>query len=270
MSSRCLQFMVFYLSVNGVAGYLALNGVGKSRVSAGGAFSASRSAASSVPVLKDQQEVVDEYLEFLDRRYRRFNAKKDDSIHLPKLDWLRQTSSFLSQDNSDVNKKTQSQCEEDALYVLGVAGMASRRLLQKHHLLDAVPTNDGFLQAPSKAAYHQDSIIKDKSAIITDVSSCDVVEVPPMQQASGKVASVVLTAIRTAKLQRRLFIRSFNRKLSAATRSLLKSPVVVSKRLWKMGGGTNSTKFTLKLAITAGIILGPILKEVLSETVISA
>merc|ERR1711957_460682 len=80
------------------------------------------------------------YLEFLDRRYKRphsdekeerAKAKQQDSKRksFSAMDWLTNG----GKDNADIVTSTREQ-QEDALYVLGVAGLASTKLLQKHHL----------------------------------------------------------------------------------------------------------------------------------------
>lgn len=92
-----------------------------------------------------EQENVDAYLEFLDRRYRRLHCddkeeekaqtKQQDSPNpegakaFSAMEWLAKGGNG----NSDSLVTTRQQ-QEDALYVLGVAGLASQKLLQKHHL----------------------------------------------------------------------------------------------------------------------------------------
>jgi len=90
----------------------------------------------------NSQEVVDEYLEFLDRRYRRLHetdtkAEKNFSA----LEWLRQGS-------SNCKKRIAEELDRDnALYVLGVASLASEKLLQKHQLF---PRNRKSQEVDSK------------------------------------------------------------------------------------------------------------------------
>ena len=78
----------------------------------------------------NEQQSVDEYLEFLDRRYRRLHSSEREEASKPfsALSWLRQGS--LSRNEVIISE----QQKEDALYVLGVAGLASEKLLHKHHI----------------------------------------------------------------------------------------------------------------------------------------
>eukprot|EP00568_Trieres_chinensis_P008026 CAMPEP_0183308722 /NCGR_PEP_ID=MMETSP0160_2-20130417/22424_1 /TAXON_ID=2839 ORGANISM="Odontella Sinensis, Strain Grunow 1884" /NCGR_SAMPLE_ID=MMETSP0160_2 /ASSEMBLY_ACC=CAM_ASM_000250 /LENGTH=311 /DNA_ID=CAMNT_0025472605 /DNA_START=66 /DNA_END=998 /DNA_ORIENTATION=- len=76
-----------------------------------------------------EQYVLDDYLEFVDRRYHRLNDEEEESSP-PGINtaW-----NWLMSQKPDSPQKQQRK-EEDALYVLGLAGLASEELLQKHHL----------------------------------------------------------------------------------------------------------------------------------------
>jgi hypothetical protein len=107
----------------------------------------------------NEQDNVDAYLEFLDRRYRRLHSddreeevaqqqaqvKKNKTMKnnnqkksgtFSAIDWLVNggNNGNDSSDFNDVAASTTRQQQADALYVLGVAGLASQKLLQKHHL----------------------------------------------------------------------------------------------------------------------------------------
>lgn len=101
------------------------------------------------------QKSVDTYLEFLNRRYRRIHddddkeggdlARNDDntkktqsssSSSFSAMDWLMNGSSndeenIISTSQSTTTRE-QQQREDDALHILGLAGLASQELLQKH------------------------------------------------------------------------------------------------------------------------------------------
>lgn len=73
---------------------------------------------------EDTSKKVDEYLEFLDKRYNRMrdtNGPQEKKKPFSVLKWLGQE-----------NHMEPPSEETDALYALGVAGLASERLLQKH------------------------------------------------------------------------------------------------------------------------------------------
>jgi len=79
------------------------------------------------PAPSQEQQVVDDYLEFLDRRYHRLHDEKESRFSA--WNWLMQGS---GQEPLTVQA---DHIHDDALYVLGVANLASRKLLQKHHKL---------------------------------------------------------------------------------------------------------------------------------------
>lgn len=75
-----------------------------------------------------QQFCVDEYLKSIDRRYRRLHQseckdKRGERGVTNAWTWLTAYNYFLEKEKG----------EEDALYVLGLAKLASENLLQKHH-----------------------------------------------------------------------------------------------------------------------------------------
>jgi len=90
-----------------------------------------RNTERSQPNL-DQQFIVDEYLESIDRRYKRVHQAetKDDRSQRRGFTsaWA-----WLTADESSL-KEEKRRKNDDALSVLGLAELASVRLLQKHHL----------------------------------------------------------------------------------------------------------------------------------------
>lgn len=77
---------------------------------------------------KDEQLILDQYLESIDKRYKRLHSRKRDrgSIQNVALEFLTEGALIPSFD--------EQRKQEDALHVLGLAELASARLLQKHHL----------------------------------------------------------------------------------------------------------------------------------------
>ncbi len=80
-----------------------------------------------------KQGVLDDYLESIDRRYKRLHEKDGgDNVNGPSgftsaLQWLKQG----SESSSELEEQRK---REDAIYVLGLADLASTSLLQRHHL----------------------------------------------------------------------------------------------------------------------------------------
>lgn len=97
--------------------------------------------------LRDKQEkqqfVLDDYLESIDRRYKRLH--EDDHVSSSSSSTITKVSpsspavGFTSAlqwltHHSDVSEAEQQRKNDDALYVLGLADLASTKLLQRHHL----------------------------------------------------------------------------------------------------------------------------------------
>lgn len=100
--------------------------------------------------------------------------------------------------------------QDDALYVLGVAGLASKRLLQKHHL----------------------PVQKEDDA----VKPIDV------------TASVVVKPLSKLLSTRQRFMAFQRQKLSALSQWMMRRPVHLARALWKWAGGTQTISRTLSLA----------------------
>lgn len=80
----------------------------------------------------NQQFVVDKYLESIERRYNRVHQVEltdDTNQRVLSSAWT-----WLTADESTFRQEERQRSRDDALYVLGLAELASARLLQKHHL----------------------------------------------------------------------------------------------------------------------------------------
>lgn len=83
------------------------------------------------------QENLDGYLEFLDRRYNRLRRKDEPQPQLSgptaTWNWIFDHHQSASGSSEGVIQSNNDQAREDALYALGVADLASNKLLQKYH-----------------------------------------------------------------------------------------------------------------------------------------
>mmetsp|Transcript_18048 Transcript_18048/g.25500 ORF Transcript_18048/g.25500 Transcript_18048/m.25500 type:complete len:356 (-) Transcript_18048:282-1349(-) len=98
--------------------------------------------ASSDLQPETQQYVLDNYLESIDKRYKRLHQgerKEDTSSQKGFTNALKWIMHMESSSQLEELKK-----QEDALYVLGLAELASNRLLQKHHL----PCRESVISPP--------------------------------------------------------------------------------------------------------------------------
>merc|ERR1719464_1231154 len=138
----------------------------------------------------EEQDSVDAYLEFLDKRYRRIHCcddydeeddsdKKKTSIKNMKkpfsaMDWLmdgkNKNESSSSNNNNNNNKQEQQRQTDDALYVLGLAGLASQKLLQKHHL-SSTSSSSRFNNDDGDDAIIEINTDNDENEVITKESS---------------------------------------------------------------------------------------------------
>jgi len=150
--------------------------------------SKSRRAQLAVDTQVDTQEkdqiVLDNYLESIDRRYRRMHShddksKKNDPDTVSNVAW-----NFLTQtENSAVEEQRK---QEDAIYVLGLAELASTKLLQKHHL--PIPA--------SKQQYqHGSTVIDVQDNTVIENSNSKVRSKPVSFEPKVRAVTLVTTAV---------------------------------------------------------------------------
>ena len=209
-----------------------------------------------------EQQNVDEYLEFLDRRYHRLHDEEDQKMTPNKptktfaaLDWLMDTS------HKDATYDPQ-QSHEDALFVLGVAALASDRLLQKHHIpVKAVATQtviDTMAYAiPMSATRSQlfGDVTKPASSIL--------------QQARAHISKAASSILRQARARRRALViyqeRQVKRAVVASILVVLKAPSKVAdtaEALWKHAGGKKTIALTLTMFTACFVLLRPVAEAV--------
>jgi hypothetical protein len=217
----------------------------------------------------NQQEVVDEYLEFLDRRYRRLrNTEPAEEKHKPfsALNWLKQGS---PKSNDGVASKQQQQ--EDALYALGVAGLASQKLLQKHHVAHQEeqgprPTSAITIQQRPIPIRHESS-----TQVAANASSYSEPQVGSTF-ANKVIRPVVrvLCSIEHRKQHIRAEVQKLRSVLSVMVKSIAKSliqglPISTMKAVLEGGGGKKSFSLTFTVASTLCLLLRSMLQAVVME-----
>jgi len=203
--------------------------------------------------------VLDDYLEFVDRRYHRLNDEEEESSP-PGINtaW-----NWLMSQKPDSPQKQQRK-EEDALYVLGLAGLASEELLQKHHLRLLPARGD-----------HSEGVVIDAKF------SSDAPDRPTTQDSMAPVLSYNRIASLTAGMsvlhrafERRLvieslrlrsgvyaFIRAMRWTLPAASLSASKSMSL----LLGLSGGGKLRKASITFVASLLIFLRPLTKA-MSQT----
>jgi hypothetical protein len=135
------------------------------------------------------------------------------------------------------------QIQDNALYVLGVAGLASKRLLHKHH----IPAS--FLN-PMERPLARDAIdVASSSSMNADESSSSTTS------QHSKTALEMEKIIARVTEVRRALITFQTRKLVGALKALLKTPAALIKNIWAIGGGKRSFAIAVTLASVLTIVL---------------
>jgi len=257
-------------------------------------FTASQSSASDSSTItqttssvseSEEQDSVDAYLEFLDRRYRRLHcddkeegtqkvkAQQDSSIlkttkPFSAMDWLMKGN---GSNDSDALATTRQE-QEDALYVLGVAGLASQKLLQKHHL----PTSTNQ-QSEGASAATIDKVVELKEQIddaieVNEVSNETLLKT----EYTLVVNNVLLPTLRVLYLvqrQKHLLYQKVNRGFRAigtkCTNGLVgtfsQGPKSFLNTLLSIGGGKRNILRTITIGYATVLVFQPLLHAVFAE-----
>lgn len=221
-----------------IASSSLLSSTGGNLPKAVGGARPSASASASLEEDQDTSKKVDEYLEFLDKRYNRMRGgeeKKPFSV----LQWLHH------EDHTDHSEETQS----NAFYALGVAGLASERLLQKHgvHL-----TQCSVVQPLSSSTTNEeeDSIVVDCDSSLEATSPVDHMSLL-LNKIFATFAAKIVSLHRQFMVRRHLMLKSLSHASRAVGKKALalipKASSDVVRALIKAGGGERN----LKIAATA-------------------
>jgi len=175
------------------------------------------------------QQVVDEYLEFLDRRYHRLHDEEemeDSKQPFSVLKWLRESpSEDFSQDQRD-----------NALYALGIAKSASQKLLQKKS------------RTKERASRKKRDVIKAK--VTPKPSDLTVRSMSLMKQR--------LLGTRATTLKH---LKPLKKPLIVLSKAISKGPINSAIALWNLAGG----KDTLALGVSVLTVLFFVLRPLLSK-----
>lgn len=168
--------------------------------------------------IKPQQAVVDDYLEFLDKRYHRL-YKFDEGVghKFPIFKWLT---------NGPKEEKIPTQTDTDnAFYALGVADLASKALLLKHHLRPL----GSDIDLKSSASDVETETSK-KSSLTT-----------------SKISAKVSSLFRPIGESRKRLLNFQGSKTRAAAVALLNTFKSFPQFLLRAGGGKNTLSKTLSV-----------------------
>lgn len=222
-----------------------------------------------------QQESVDEYLEFLDRRYRRIHsdeeekAKKNQQLeqqHQPKsfsaMDWLMHGSSTASEQHHHASHAQQ----EDALYVLGLAGLASQKLLQKHHLAP-----------PATATETATSTTSMDDAIEVNAEEDNVKDLPS-HVFIKKVLVPLIRAVYIVQRRKEVLVRSVQTRIAQVVSKVASKtiqpftnrlreggPKAILESILELGGGKRNIAVTFAFAYATFVVLQPLIQQAVAE-----
>jgi len=210
-----------------------------------------------------QQDNVDDYLEFLDRRYRRIHSnerKTKSAAPFSALNWLRQG----SPSRGDVaTSSSQQQQQQDALYVLGVAGLASERLLQKHHLVSQQK------DLAQRKAIHESKVMDVEAEVIAkDGASAMLIK---------KLMVPLIRIVYIAHRRKDLFVAAQLTKARGVCGSAIRKTgkylangsVATAKTLFEFGGGRKSLTLTFMAVTSFFLVFRPILQAAIAEATVS-
>jgi len=178
-----------------------------------------------------ENNAADEYLEFLDKRYNRIlqdeqpSPKKKEPHGISVLHWLYQ---------NDPEAQQHKQGKDDALYVLGVANLASKKLLQKHQLMPEENTL-------------KDTVDAQAVTTSTDVESAPVARMSNLFRQVAQKREVFL----------RRQVRYTRMAMALVLRQVLTAPIKAVRKLYALGGGGKSFAWTLTALGALTFLLRP-------------
>lgn len=214
-----------------------------------------------VDVVDDEQAVVDDYLEFLNRRYQRLHGDvKQKEVNFSAWKWLMQDEAEGSEDQGST---TPEEKKDNAFYVLGVAGLASQRLLQKHQ--PAAPSvasaTTRKAERPNEGFAMDAEMTVMPSTRLSVVASMAVAGVTPVLERLSRQRRALL---RFQTLKLRAVLSFVIREVPIAIRKVPTASIKAAKSVVRMGGGKQTVTVTLTVAAVLTIVLlRPMLQAVM-------
>ena len=201
---------------------------------------------------EDTSKKVDEYLEFLDKRYNRMhNREGPQSKKNPfsVLKWLGH------EDNAESEEEDN---HSNALYALGVAGLASERLLQKHGV------------TLRKCSIIQSTAPEDSIVVEHTTPDTPVLKMPSLLNKIFAAFSAKYFALkRKVALRRSVILRALVLKskefLKTAPTAIPRATTKFAKALVKAGGGERNIKVAATVTCAFAIYVAqPLVKSAIA------
>lgn len=220
-------------------------------------FSSTKSSGGPAAVDTTEQDTVDDYLEFLDRRYRRLHDEdeKEEPKPFSALNWL------LQGDDEKIIASQQQQ--EDALYVLGVAGLASQKLLQKHPHIPSNNNRPAIQEASSPVIDALDAL----DASVEESTSLGHIMVRKFLVPFVKLLYFIERRkqmfVNVQMKRARGLIKSAAR---SSVRALVYGPKNVGNAILEIGGGKRNVVSTFAFATSVVLLAQPVLQAIITES----
>lgn len=231
------------------------------------------SGANTDGSVSDEEQA--KYLEFLDRRYRRLHSDEEEERQQLKrslqqqqpqsktfsaLDWLYNGSGSGGSSITVTNTREE---QENAMYVLGVAGLASKEVLQREAEAAAAARSNNYYHAPTPI--ETASPLEQQDAVVIDYDD----DFPISQQLRPFVEALRLVQRRKVLAERaiqRLALSSFARVANAViVRPVSRGPAFVVSSLLEACGGKRNILRTISWAYAAFLLFRPLLQGAVSE-----
>ena len=201
-----------------------------------------------------EQDKVDDYLEFLEKRYHRLHdSSQPNTKQFSVMDWL------LGDSDNTASANTAEQ-QENALFALGVAELASDRLLQNLHIT---------LQQ------EKEHVASGKARVIdAQFSTSPVVDNSvETKNAVGSLIEAGATVLSRLAARRIPLIsyqsRQMEKVLSFSVKAATKGPVKAFTALWTLGGGKSAIALTFALVTSVLLRLIPLVQAVVKTWITS-
>jgi hypothetical protein len=223
-------------------------------------------APSKSSINNNEQESVDQYLLFLEKRYRRLHSeeqKKKKKLQHSKpmvfsaMDWL------LNEGSSATEQGQPQSQQDDALYVLGVAGLASQKLLQKHHLHAALVNSETVHASDNLGAI---------DVAVNQEEELSSVTISKSHLFIKTVLVPIVKVIYVLQRQRQMLIQKVQQRVATVAsktaqrmiKPFAKGPKALLQSMMDIGGGRRNVALTVACAYTAVLLLQPILQAIMT------
>jgi hypothetical protein len=178
--------------------------------------------------------------------------------------WLYQESSatdYAADDILEDNRRSPQHHNQhdDALFVLGVAGLASKRLLQKHH----ITTTEASAQTKGE---HASTVAPTQRDDVLSVSNRPIdVGFTSVPMAAVAVTETFVQTLSRILASRQLLMQYQREKIQAVIKLMIHGPIRMARSLWKFGGGTHTISRTVSVTLAFVLVSFRMLSYLLSS-----